>query len=136
MSRLLYLLLIPIASLFLLVSSTSAFDLFKTCVPEADGTQICGPCAKNPNATGCSGSGTTENPVVKIIRSAANILAIATGIAAVILIIVGGITMITSAGNAERVASGRKQIISAIVGLVIVALAWVIVSFVTERLIK
>lgn len=136
MSRLLYLLLIPIASLMLLFSSASAFDLFSNCAQQPDGTKICGPCASHPNATGCSGSSTTENPVVKTIRTAANILALATGIAAVILIIVGGITMITSAGNTERVASGRRQIMAAVVGLIIVALAWVIVSFVTERLIK
>lgn len=79
---------------------------------------------------------TTTNPINEKIKVAAAIVAIATGLAAVIFIILGGITMITSGGNAENVANARKRIIYAVVGLVIVGLAYTIISFVTDKLIK
>jgi hypothetical protein len=54
----------------------------------------------------------------------------------VVMIIFGGITMITSAGNPEAVANARKRIIYSVVGVAVVALAWLIISFTTTRLIK
>lgn len=88
------------------------------------------------NSAICKAKGTTTNPVNKRIKIAADIVAIATGVAAVISIILAGVTMVTSAGNAEAVANARKTITYAVVGLVVVALAWTIISFVTDRLIK
>jgi hypothetical protein len=52
----------------------------------------------------------------------------------VIMIIIAGFAMVTSAGNSEAVANARRRIVSAIVGLLIVALAWAIVRFVVDRL--
>lgn len=52
------------------------------------------------------------------------------GIVAVIFIIAGGFKFITSAGEPEAAASGRKTIMFALVGLVIALIAVVIVSFI------
>lgn len=71
-----------------------------------------------------------------IINVTTNILALITGIAAVIMIIVSGFAMVTSAGNSEAVTNARRRIIAALGGLVIVALAWTIIRFVTDNVIK
>jgi hypothetical protein len=71
-----------------------------------------------------------------IINSAANILAVITGIGAVIMIIIGGLTMVTSAGRSESVATARRRIIYSLVGLVVVALSWAIIRFITDKLIQ
>lgn len=102
-------------------------------------TQLFSPCdinKKTATSPVCKDKNTTTNPVNQKIKTASNIVAIATSVAAVIFIILGGLTMITSAGNPEAVANARKRIIYAVVGLVIVALAWTTVAFVTDRLIK
>ncbi len=54
---------------------------------------------------------------------------------AVIMIIYGGFIWLTAAGNEERIASAKKIISAAIIGLVIILLAWAIVWFVTQGLI-
>ncbi|MDP3964088.1 MAG: hypothetical protein Q8Q20_00295 [bacterium] len=51
---------------------------------------------------------------------------------AVIMVIYGGFVWLTSGGNDERIASAKRAISSAIVGIVIVILAWAIVSFVVR----
>jgi predicted small integral membrane protein len=93
-------------------------------------------CASNPSATICKEKNPTEDPVVRIIRAAANIIALLTGAMAVIFIILGGITMITSNGSPEAVANARKRIIYAVIGLLIVALAWTVIAFVTDKFIQ
>lgn len=77
----------------------------------------------------------TANPVNHILHVAADLVALLAGLAAVILIIISGISMITSAGNAEAVTNARKRITNAVIGLVLVALAWTLVSFATDKLI-
>jgi hypothetical protein len=72
---------------------------------------------------------TFNNLLTKII----NILSIIVGIVAVIMIIVGGFRYITSGGNSEKVAGAKNTILYGIIGLVIVALAQVIVRFVLNK---
>lgn len=69
-----------------------------------------------------------EGKVVSIINLIINI----SGLVAVIMIIIGGYTMITSGGNSEKVASGQKTLTAAIIGLVIVLLARVLIYFVLD----
>jgi hypothetical protein len=66
----------------------------------------------------------------KTIELIVNILTIIVGIVAVIMIIVNGLKFITSNGDSNSISSARHGIIYALVGLVIVALAQVIVRFV------
>jgi hypothetical protein len=79
----------------------------------------------------CSTSG--DRQVTKVIEFALNTLSIAAGIIAVIMIIISGLKYITSQGDSSKAASGQSSIIYAIVGLVIVALAQVIVRFVITQ---
>lgn len=99
--------------------------------------QLFGACNANTQSSPvCQSQGTQTDPVIHIINVAANIIALLTGIAAVILIIVSGLTMVASGGNQEAVANSRKRITAAIIGLVIVALAWTITRFITDRLVQ
>jgi hypothetical protein len=78
----------------------------------------------------CGGSGT---PINHAIAAAINILSLVGGVAAVIMLIIGGLRFITSSGDSSNVASARSTIIYALVGLIIVALAQFIVHFVLAK---
>jgi Type IV secretion system pilin len=75
-----------------------------------------------------------SDPVNTTLGKATNILAFITGVAAVIVIIIGGFQYITSAGDSTKVAKAKDMIIYAAVGLVIVAAARTIIMFVISRL--
>lgn len=63
-----------------------------------------------------------------------NILSLIAGVVAVIMIIIGGVRYITSQGESASTAAAKNTIIYAIVGLVIVALAQIIVRFVLAKI--
>lgn len=69
----------------------------------------------------------------KLIAKIINILSIIVGIIAVIMIIYAGFKYITSGGNQENVKAAKNILIYAIIGLVIVALAQIIVQFVLKE---
>lgn len=75
------------------------------------------------------GTGKANQLVTKII----NIISIIVGIIAVIMIIYAGFRYITSAGNQENVKSAKTTLIYAIIGLIVVALAQIIVRFVLRE---
>jgi hypothetical protein len=69
----------------------------------------------------------------KTIQFAVNLITTIVGIAAVIMIIVNGLKYVTSSGDSNSISSAKNGIIYAIVGLIIAALAQVIVRFVLSR---
>ncbi len=78
----------------------------------------------------------TENAddrVSGMINTIINIFSVVVGVVSVIMIIVGGFKYITSGGDSGNVSSAKNTILYAIVGLIIVALAQVIVQFVLNR---
>jgi len=88
--------------------------------------EVCAGIATAAGA-GCNGSNTSLNNVV---RNGVNILSIIIGIAAVIMILVGGFKYITSGGDSGQVSNAKSTIVYAIIGLIIAALAQSIVHFV------
>jgi hypothetical protein len=62
-----------------------------------------------------------------------NLLSVVIGFVAVVMIIFGGFRYITSGGSSEKVSSAKNTIIYALIGLVIVALAQIIVQFVLHK---
>lgn len=78
----------------------------------------------------CSGKGGITSSVQSIAKTAVNLLSIVVGVVAIIFIIYGGFKYITSGGESGSVESAKKTLIMAIIGLIIVALAQVIVHFV------
>jgi type IV secretion system pilin len=69
-----------------------------------------------------------------IIHTVVNLLSAIVGVVAVIMIIVGGFRYITSGGNDTSVTSAKNTILYAIIGLVVVALAQLIVRFTLSKL--
>src|SRR3989344_6193740 len=81
----------------------------------------------------CTTTGGSESRFNKILTDVINIFSIVVGVVAVIMIIFGGFKYITSAGNQENIKTAKTTIIYAIIGIVIVALAQIIVKFVLNQ---
>jgi len=102
--------------------------------------------AYDPTAQGCSSSGQTNSPVCKasnadpisgtngIINTAATIIAWAGGVIAVVILIISGFRFINSGGDSGKVASARNGIIYSAIGLLVIIVARVIVSFVLNNI--
>lgn len=81
-------------------------------------------------ATGGSCDGTPATSVNDVVGLIIDIFSWIVGVVSVIMVIFGGFQYVTSAGDSAKAAKGRQTILFALVGLVIVALAQVIVVFV------
>ncbi len=79
--------------------------------------------------TGCSTTDQTSG-FNDLLHKVINIFSVIVGVIAVIMIIVGGFRYITSGGKEEGVKGAKNTILYALIGLVIVAIAQVIVKFV------
>lgn len=90
---------------------------------------ICEGVGKTAGATGCVGNNSLDG----IVKTVINVMSMIVGIIAVIMIIIGGIKYVTSSGDSNNVNSAKNTILYAIIGLVVVALAQVIVRFVLDR---
>jgi hypothetical protein len=115
-----------------------AFPLFNN---QNNPSNACtGQAANSPTCEQASSQGSSAHNRLtgtgSIIQVAADIVALITGIAAVIMIVISALTMATSGGNTEAVTNSRRRLAAAIIGLVIVALAWTLTRFITDRLIK
>ena len=58
------------------------------------------------------------------------------GLAAVVVIILGGVTYITSQGDAGKVTKAKNTILYGVIGLVVAILAFAIVNFVLKNIFK
>ena len=84
----------------------------------------------NPN---CSSGGSTTQSINKVIHTIINLLSVVVGVVAVIMIIVGGLRYITSGGSDTSVTGAKNTILYAIIGLIIVALAQILVRFILSK---
>jgi hypothetical protein len=86
---------------------------------------------KGIEATGgtCEDDGTLNN----VIKNIVNVFSWVVGAVAVIMIIYGGFRYVTAGGDSGNVSTAKNTILYALVGLVIVALAQVIVKFVLNK---
>jgi hypothetical protein len=82
--------------------------------------------------TGVTGEDAT-NTINDIIATVINIFSFIVGVVSVIMIIIGGFRYITSGGDSNNVTAAKNTILYAIIGLVIVALAQIIVRFVLRQ---
>jgi len=116
------LMLLSIGGTALLPAATSA-DTTKQSVCKALGSN--GSCTTN------GGGGSSISDVFKLV---VNVLSVVAGAVAVIMIVVAGFRFVTSGGDSNSVSAARNTIVYAIVGLIVVALAQVIVRFVLHKL--
>jgi hypothetical protein len=87
----------------------------------------------NPGQCQTASSDATTK-INNIVHTVVNLLSAIVGIVAVIMIIVGGFRYITSGGNDASVTAAKNTILYAIIGLVVVALAQIIVRFTLSKL--
>lgn len=99
---------------------------------KADICRGVGLTAGSSNDPTCDPAGSTTS-VEGIIQTVINVLSLIVGVIAVIMVIIGGLKYITSSGDSSNVQSAKNTILYAIIGLVIVALAQVIVRFVLTK---
>jgi hypothetical protein len=90
----------------------------------------CGACTASGNScvTSPGGQG-VQDTIVSVIK----VLSLVGGALAVIMLIVGGLRYVISAGNPETTKAAKNTIIYALVGLVIIAVAQIIVQFVLNK---
>jgi len=87
----------------------------------------------NNFATGAGyGSASLTEVVGKIIKVVLSLL----GLVAVVLIIVGGFQWMASGGNEEKIKGAKKLMGAAMVGLIIIVLAYAIATFVISNLVN
>lgn len=77
-------------------------------------------CASSNNGSSVGG----------LIKTVISVLSYIIGVAAVIMVVIGGIKYMTSGGDSGAIGSAKKTITYALIGLVIAALAQVMVRFV------
>lgn len=75
----------------------------------------------------------TDTGFTDLLRRIINIVSVIIGVIAVLMIIWGGFKYITSGGAQDRVKSAKDTLLYAIIGLIIVALAQIVVRFVLSQ---
>jgi hypothetical protein len=117
-------------TLFVLVASLLAGQqLLPASAAAATDQNVCNGI-KATGATTCTGG---DTQITSIIRTLIKLLSFIVGIAAVIMIIIGGLKYITSGGDSSSTASAKNTILYAIVGLVIAAAAQFLVQFILGK---
>lgn len=81
----------------------------------------------------CSTGTTGTSGIAGLLKLVINVFSAIVGFIAVIMIIYGGVKYITSGGDSNNISGAKNTIVYAIIGLIIVALAQLIVHFVLEK---
>lgn len=92
-----------------------------------------GASAASGTVVDCNETGGGGSTINALAQKVVNIFSILVGGVAVIMIIYGGFRYITSGGDSGNVGNAKNTLIYAVVGLVIVALAQIIVHFVLSQ---
>lgn len=104
-------------------------------------------CPPNKTAADCvraglgttastAGLGTEATPLAEIVGNIIYAALSLTGVIFVILVIYGGFIWMQARGNQEDVAKAKKIIESAIIGIVLIGLAFAITAFVIDQITK
>ena len=96
---------------------------------------VCGGASLNAstNAQVCPTSDTTDTTLNNVIKTVINLFSLLVGFISVVMIIFGGFKYITSGGDGGKITSAKNTILYALIGLVIVAVAQVIVRVVLVK---
>ena len=131
MSRIKRILLTLVATLGLIAPMGA---LVSAADADISGSLACGSDLNFQAGGGCTpdAAGAGEK-VDNIVKNVINIISLVVGIAAVVMIIIGGLRYVTSNGDSGQVGNAKNTILYAVVGLVVVALAQVIVRFVVAK---
>lgn len=81
-------------------------------------------------ASTIAGTGTSTEDIRDLVRKLINIALGFLGVAGVIVTMYGGALWMSAAGEDEKVEKAKKTIVSGLIGLIIIGIAWTIVSYV------
>ncbi|MBI4032711.1 hypothetical protein HY374_03330 [Candidatus Berkelbacteria bacterium] len=70
----------------------------------------------------------------QLIEGGFNIVIVVAGVAFVVLFLIGGVMYLTGAGNEDTVKKARQLLLDAVIGLVIVVIAWAVGNYVLDLL--
>lgn len=87
----------------------------------------------NLDGTGCASTAGADDKINKTIKLAIQLFQIIVGLISVFMLISAGLKYITGGGESSAVGAAKNMILYSVIGLVVVALAQVIVSFVLNR---
>lgn len=91
-------------------------------------------CAVDKTSSLCNDTGDKLFGPNSIWTKIVNTLIYITGAISVIMIVIGGMRFVLSAGDASGTKSARETIIYAVIGLVVAVMAYAIVNFVLSRI--
>lgn len=100
--------------------------------PDAQSCNKSNACLKRDDGGNCTQTA-ADRSLERVISQVINILSVIVGLVGVIFVIIGGAKYITSGGDSGQVSSAKTTVIYALVGLIIAALAQVIVRFVLGK---
>lgn len=97
-------------------------------------------CRRNPDSTLCKSNSVPQDPGNNslygpngVLTRVARLLSVVVGVAAVIMIIIGGLRYILASGDPTNIQGAKNTILYAIIGLLVALLAQGIISFVLVR---
>ncbi|MCA9332571.1 TrbC/VirB2 family protein [Candidatus Saccharibacteria bacterium] len=136
--------LIVLLSLVLFTNKAFALNFASgdTCANESgtarskcEACQAAGAAGFDTSNSNCqdAAAGTPTDKIDTLATKIVNIISWVVGIAAVIMIMVGGFKYITSQGDGNSISGAKNTILYAIIGLVIVLFAQIIVRFVINK---
>ncbi|MDQ5953357.1 MAG: hypothetical protein QG647_91 [Patescibacteria group bacterium] len=122
--RRIFILLAVLGTLFCMsVSSAAVYAVDK---------QVCDGIGATSNGSGCD-QPAGQKSIPAMLTTIIEVFSWLVGIVSVIMLIYGGFRYVTSGGESSAIKSAKDTMLYAIVGLVIVALAQIIVQFVLSR---
>lgn len=100
--------------------------------------QACNAATNNGVSAGgtdvCQEANKGGNPIIHTLTVVLDILSTVVGVAAVIMLIIGGFKFVTSGGDSAAVKSARETILYALIGAVVVAFSQAIIAFVLNKI--
>jgi type IV secretion system pilin len=109
--------------IFLVFALMTGAIALVTILPSAMGAELINP-ADNLVGPDTAGEGSIRVLIVRMVNYFLGFL----GLLAVIMVIYGGVTYVTSAGEDEKIQNAKKIIMYALIGLIIILLSFVIVK--------
>lgn len=82
--------------------------------------------------SGCKAS-PGQRDIGSIVGTIINVLSMLVGVAAVVMVIIGGLKYIVSGGDSAKVANAKDTILFAVIGLIVAAVAQILVRFVIDK---
>ena len=94
---------------------------------------VCGGAHLSVTPEACPTNGSTDTTLNNIIKTVIDLLTLVVGFISVVFLILGAFKYITSGGDSGKVTSAKNTILYALIGLVVVAVAQVIVRVVLGK---